>query len=1031
MKPAFISVGRLEKNLSSIFLGCLLAVPFAAVAQQDTYTSPANVTGIPPNVDATNFINAGSWDIGTTAPYETANTLNYTNTGTMLGSVGWEFDFGTSAGGRSSSANFFNGNGAVIEAADGEILNPYIGTTIAEYLASYLIISATNIVNDGTLAAGPNGEIVLNGSQVNLGRSAIEITPDLGIGSINGTSNFLADTAIYDEYWNGAISNKLTVTGSPWNGTTMDQFTFFNVRAPCGVTTDTEQIGPLVPQASDSLILDEGPYILTTTNSDLTTNIFTVYSNIVHQAIFVYVSDSSIVPSTRFGQSLNPTNLFRPMAAQLATVSTNAVTGEIQDSTIYVVDSLGSVTNEGLLPNTVISPSAICTDPTYRPATVVVSRIDPGTFAGGFTGLGPPPATFFYEPFTTNAPLPETSEMFSNVVATGIADVYSALIDNLAQEPPPGFSISNAPGYIHINANNLDLSKTRMSASSEIMIHATNLIGSAGAVMDCQNLSYNLGSTSGSLIVTNLAVPTVQRLHGTVSEWSGMWTNHLITTYVNFVTNTAATNAPFYIESDITNVSEVDILVTVVDASGLATTVPVTVQDLVLNSTNMMVSDFMNVTNTMLFNGQSLTIQNGAGLVLATGIQNWNSSIAPTLRYFTNNGVLNIPNDAHFGDDGPTNYAEFINNGTITAGSQTINSVDYQNAGSQNASGGFIVTSSSGKVQNGNIASGQDVRFNAGTLKFNEATITASGQLYLNVTNSLLDAGASSGNVLTCNNGFDLPVKPATGDLPGTELETITPKFAAVDHYWAGLDFGVSSAGYFNNVALGQLILVEGGSDADGNSSEFNFHAIHPTGVTNAIYVDLLDLSKCPDFLDSTVLTIDSNIVIYYAAVKLPSTFTIPPNGSGISQEAEEFLNGQLGGHLRWVSSFDGPNSSVDVVSNGVTIVVNKALRYSKIIDSNGNGVPNYYDPSPFYPVAPFVVIGSLAQTNSPPTNGFAVSWTAAANTAYQVQYRTNMVLGSWQPLLNYTNSASAAQPVTVWDTNEVSGQRYYRVSHP
>ena len=30
--------------------------------------------------------------------------------------------------------------------------------------------------------------------------------------------------------------------------------------------------------------------------------------------------------------------------------------------------------------------------------------------------------------------------------------------------------------------------------------------------------------------------------------------------------------------------------------------------------------------------------------------------------------TLNIPNEAHFGDDGPLNYAAFVNNGTINAG---------------------------------------------------------------------------------------------------------------------------------------------------------------------------------------------------------------------------------------------------------------------------------------------------------------------------------------------------------------------------
>jgi hypothetical protein len=431
----------------------------------------------------------------------------------------------------------------------------------------------------------------------------------------------------------------------------------------------------------------------------------------------------------------------------------------------------------------------------------------------------------------------------------------------------------------------------------------------------------------------------------------------------------------------------------------------------------MVVSDTMTVEKTLLFDGQSLTIQ--GGVTLADPLLNWGSNNAPTLRFFTNNGVFNIPQSALFGSDGPTNYAVFVNNGTLTAGDESINSSLFLAGGSQNASQGFYVTTLSGKVENGSISSGQDVQFTAGTLKLNNCSVTADGGLYFNVSSSLFDAGGASGNVVTCGKGFNLAVKPATGDLLGTKLETITPVFAAVDHYWAGLDRGNSPAGYTNNEAVGQLALNE------GTASEFIFHA---PGASNAIYVDLLDLSQCPDFLDPDVLTIDPNFVIYYAAVTLPSSFVVPPNTNGIPQQPEEYLNGKLGGHLVWVSGFAGPNSSVDVLINGQTVQVNKALRYSKIIDSNGDGTPNYYDLNPFNPVV--ILSGSMAPGSPPPIGAFAVSWTAAPHSIYQVQYSTTMIPSSWSLLQNYTNNNSSSVAVTIWDTNAPAGQRYYRVSH-
>lgn len=1033
MKLNFVkSIGRLRTKSLPVLLGLLLSPLLVMMADSQTeplFSNTGAINGTPPQVDATNFYNSGTWNIFTSAPYQTQDTLNYTNTGNgtssglMVGENGWEFDFGPlPLGGRGWSADFFNDNSAKIQAVDGVNPNPTGPPETTE--ASYLLVQATNIVNKGILLAGAAGEIVLNGSNVTLARGGLGITSIVGAGSGNNITmtNFTSDTAIYDEVWAQTGLTNMD-SASIWNSgeASTPDYPPVVVTAPCEQTNDQLQIS-FPPVLADSLNLVGGITNITTTNMTGVTTSFNEPTNIFRQAVFVYIDDPNISGQILFAPQTfpDPSNLFETVTVQLGMTATDPVTLLPQSSTLYLVDTLGSSTNRGLLKNINYVPGSNpenpCTDPTYRPVNYILSRTDPGF--GGASGDGLPPTNFLYD------------VSFTNQFVIAIDAAYSAFIDNLTYDPY-GDAVTNLPGRLNINAGSLDLTKTRISAQGLVTIQATNLIGSTNAVVDCQNVSYNFGSAVGNLNVTNLTKPYVYRMHGSIYAWSGLWTNVMNQVFTNYASSNVitmgVTNVVYYY-SPLTNPVEMLFHTLVLDAGPLSSTVPVTVQDLVLqpSSTNMVVSDDMNVVQTLLLGGQSFTLQ--GGLTLSGVLKNWTFANAPNLRYFTNNGVLDIPDDAHFGDDGPTNYAEFINNGTIAAGSETINSVDFQAGGSESVNGGFFLTASTAKVQSGSINSGADVQLNAGTLKLDAGTIAAGGQLYLNVASSLFDTGGSSGNVLTCNNGFDLPVKPATGDLLGTELESITPEFASVDHYWSGLDLGVSAAGYSNNVALGQLVLVEGGNDGAGSESQLSFHA---TGSSNAVYVDLLDLSECPDFLDPTVLTIDPNFVIYYAAAKLPSTFTIPPNGSGIPQEAEEFLNGQFGGHLRWVSSFAGPNSSVDVISNGVTIVVNKALRFSKIIDSNGDGVPNYYDPYPFSTSAPFIVDGAMMQANLPPTNGFAISWMAAANTAYQVQYRTNMILGIWQPLLNYTNSASTSQPATVYDTNAMSGQRFYRVSHP
>ena len=875
------------------------------------------------------------------------------------------------------------------------------------FISSELLISATNIVNKGMLSAGPDGLLILKGSSVNLRSSGLQITSLAPFGSSNGESNFVADIAIYDQFWRGG-TNSLPFTPALWNGTTVGGVSLYNCGATCGASNVTESIGPLSPQVAVSFTNNLYPGILITTNSSgMPDPPKTIFSNIVRQAIFVYISDGGISPSARFGPSIGVSNIFRPTSVRLLTTSQNIVTGSAQSSAIYVVDDLAAVgTNGNLIKNTYLNPGGGCLAPTYRPDSVAVSRADDGTYFSGTAGNnGRPTNTFFFLP------------NFPTCVAFGQADAYSVLVDNLSAEPPAGYTITNAPGRVEIYAKDLNLNKTRISASAGIVVSASNLVSSAGAVLDCQNLSFNLGSTNGLLNVTNLATQAINRFSGTVSEWSGFWTNYEVDIYTNYIQDTSTSN---WVQSNITNLVQVNLAITVVDASGLGTVLPVTTFDMLLHSTNMIISDAVTVQHKLLFDGQYLTI-NG-GVTLTDPLVTWNSATAPTLRYFTNNGVVQIPEEANFGNDGATNYAVFVNNGTIIAGTESVNSDLYLESGYEGITSGFYVTTGSGRVENAYISSQQDVRFNAGTLKLSNSQITANNQLYFAVTSSLFDSGSSSANYLTCYNGFNLASKPATGDLLGTQVQTVTPTFGSVDHYWSALDLGASPAGYSNNVAVGQLILVE------GLASEFNFNG---TGVSNAIYVDLLDLSLCPDFLDPDVLTSNPNFVIYYAAVTLPSSFTVPPNSDGIAQQPEEYLNGQLGGHLRWVSGFAGANSSVDVVINGKTAQVNKALRFSKIIDSNGNGIPNYYDLNPFDP-PPVILSGSVVTNNPPPAMKFAISWTAYPNTSYQVQYSTNLSPPTaWTLLQNYTNSTSSNVVVTVWDTNVLSSRRFYRVSHP
>src|SRR5450432_2657504 len=201
MKPVFFKAIRRvgTRALSLLFLSGLVLSPLAAEATQVLWSNNGTISS-PTNIDATSFLNTGvfNWGFATLTPFQTAHTLNYTNKGTMIGSDGWEFDFGPLAsGGRGWSANFFNdnynsaNNTGLIQAPDGFIFT-YLLTLTPQ---SLLWVSATNIINKGLLEAGAAGEIKLIGQNVLLSRSELEISPIVSVGSSNGRTNFTSDTA--------------------------------------------------------------------------------------------------------------------------------------------------------------------------------------------------------------------------------------------------------------------------------------------------------------------------------------------------------------------------------------------------------------------------------------------------------------------------------------------------------------------------------------------------------------------------------------------------------------------------------------------------------------------------------------------------------------------------------------------------------------------------------------------------------------------------------------------------------------------
>src|ERR1035437_3767227 len=213
----------MKRLLLSTLAGLMLA-PMAGMGAASSFTNFYGYLLTNPQIDATNVVNYGTISTATALPYETWDTYSFTNYGTWIGSSGFRFDtVSTATGRRTPAANFVNLNVGVVEALN------YVPTTIPCELAvigpSYLLVSATNIINHGLSPAsfivGPGGWIQLEGRNVDLKRSGLEVLPVWAapLGSAGNTTNFTPDIAVYDIY---AVATNLGRfnTAPLWNGTT-------------------------------------------------------------------------------------------------------------------------------------------------------------------------------------------------------------------------------------------------------------------------------------------------------------------------------------------------------------------------------------------------------------------------------------------------------------------------------------------------------------------------------------------------------------------------------------------------------------------------------------------------------------------------------------------------------------------------------------------------------------------------------------------------------------------------------------------
>jgi hypothetical protein len=330
----------------------------------------------------------------------------------------------------------------------------------------------------------------------------------------------------------------------------------------------------------------------------------------------------------------------------------------------------------------------------------------------------------------------------------------------------------------------------------------------------------------------------------------------------------------------------------------------------------------------------------------------------------------------------------------------------------------FTLQSLTTTLTNGLLCAGGDVSITADSIVTSNLLLLAGKSLTLQATNLLTDGvpngttGLTNPNVWSVQgptgsggNGLMLPIKPAFSGLLGTTITNTAPApNRLVANVWAGQDFGVSAAGFTNNAAIGRLIL-----DAQGTSSQFQFSS---AGGSNALYVDelvLLDqatngVNNSYDFTEW--LSVNPNMMVYFAQAIA--------DGVSVAEKIDDASKAgrNNGGRLRWVPQYAGYFSATNLVSpDGTTNVVNAALAASSLIDSDGDGIPNAYDTTPFFLAGQLQF--NVTVTNVPPRK-LAVAWHSIPSATNYVFYKTNLLSPNWQLLTNFVSPA-AVPPVGGW----------------
>jgi hypothetical protein len=723
------------------------------------------------------------------------------------------------------------------------------------------------------------------------------------------------------------------------------------------------------------------------------------------QAMFVLNRNESVTVTPRLNQNdgvyLGTLGPLHSSVLEIKTSVTNRVEEINETSTIYAISELGNVYGSATL---LTNMQRTVAKSTWIPSTLVLSRNINNEFDGGLSVNSSieayPFSGVFGAGYNENVTVNWTTYgfQFTNVLSR-VELTTETTVDIEGNVDSFGKEINQTqPGSVVIEARDLNLEAAKIRAEGNLKIKADNLISSKNAILDCQNISLDIGSTGRLLVIENLIEDEVYRFGGSLEIYEAAWND----TWRYLILNDAdppeeeVVTVPFHYKT----------LYVDLDSS---MTNQVLVQSLRLKGDDVIIRDKVRLAGELILRSRSVTFDDDFEVIPNPDKSfKWDETVVPGVISITNNAAFRIPGDVIMGK-AEEPYEIFNNTGTNATQNLTIYAKNFSNAGGMFVDGSFELNSKYINTSDSALNVRENVQINGDYFKLRNSTNMVGGMLNMNVSNLMVDGGNNTTNWFYVGNGISSEAESNSGKLLNSQFFLSADSYKSVPVRWnSSKDKGPVYEGYVDNRAIGLLSLT--------NSYLGVFEIANTTGSKKAIYVDKLVLEGLTEnaLLTNKLdqLNIKDGMTLYFAASNLP----------------EEKLDGMRDGKLRWVKDFAGQYSSMPLYLPGSaeTVMVNRAHRRSRIFDTDGDGVANGFDPTPFGDGrAKMQVKGRL------------IEWLGIPNKMYRVEYTEKLGdQAKWRKLSSIKNnktvfhSMSFEIPRALIAPDQGTGAVYIRVAH-